>query len=38
MEKNEVSRAWGMCGAGERFTQGFGGESWGKETTREIQA
>jgi hypothetical protein len=27
-----------MYGGGERLVQGFGGETWGKETTGETQA
>ena len=37
IEKNEMG---GVCGAywgGERGAQGSGGETWGKETTREAQ-
>jgi len=30
-------RACGAYGAGERGVQGSGGETWGKETTGEIQ-
>jgi len=29
--------ACGAYGAGEKDVQGFGGETWGKETTGEIQ-
>ena len=30
--------ACGMCGGGKRHIQGFGGETWGKETTWKAQA
>ena len=37
IEKNEMGRACGAYGAGERVAQGSGGETWGKETTGEAQ-
>jgi hypothetical protein len=36
--KNEMVGAYGAYGVGERRVQGFGGETWGKETTGETQA
>ena len=35
--KNEMGRACGAYGGGERCAQGSGGETWGKETTGETQ-
>ena len=35
IEKNEMGGACGAYGGGERGAQGFGGETWGKETTGE---
>jgi len=37
MEKNEMGVACGAYGGGERGAQGFGGETWGKETIGETQ-
>jgi len=36
--KNEMDWACSAQGGGERRVQGFGGETWGKEPTRETQA
>ena len=36
--KNEMGWACGVYGGGERSVQGFGGETWGRETTGETQA
>ena len=33
IEKNEVGGACSTCGGVGRRVQGFGGETWGKETT-----
>ena len=33
IEKNEMDGACSAFGVGERRVQGFGGETWGKETT-----
>ena len=38
IEKNEMSWACSVYVAEERHIQGFGGETWGKETTGKIQA
>ena len=38
IENNEVGEACSTCGGGEWRVQGFGGETWGKEPTRETQA
>jgi hypothetical protein len=37
IEKNEMGAACSAYGGGERRVQGFGGETWGKETTGETQ-
>ena len=37
IEKNEMGWACGAYGAGERGVQGSGGETRGKEATRETQ-
>ena len=37
IEKNEMGGACSAYGAGEKGTQGSGGETWGKETTGETQ-
>jgi len=37
IEKNEMGGACDAYGTGERGAQGSGGETWGKETTREAQ-
>ena len=37
MEKNEMSGAYSAYGGVESCAQGFGGETWGKETTWETQ-
>jgi len=37
IEKNEMGGACGAHGGGERGAQGSGGETCGKETTREAQ-
>ena len=37
IEKNEMGGACGAYGGGERGVQGFGGETWGKETIGETQ-
>ena len=36
--KNEMGGAWSAYGGEVRCIQGFGGETWGKETTWETQA
>jgi hypothetical protein len=33
-KKNEMGRACGAYGGGERCAQGYGGEAWGNETRR----
>jgi hypothetical protein len=33
IEKNEMGGTCSRCGGEERFVQGFGGETWWKETT-----
>jgi hypothetical protein len=38
IEKNEMGGACSLDGGGERRVQGFGGETWGCETTGENQA
>jgi hypothetical protein len=38
IEKNEMDRACSTYGEEERGVQGFGGETWGKDTTWETQA
>jgi hypothetical protein len=38
IENNEMGEEYSACGREERCIQGFGGETWGKETTWEIQA
>jgi hypothetical protein len=38
IEKIEMGGACSMYGGRERCVQGFGGETWGKETAGEIQA
>ena len=38
IKKNEMGRACGTYGGGERRVQGCGGETRGKETTGETQA
>ena len=38
IEKNEVGRACSTYGGEERCIQGFGGETWVKETIWENQA
>jgi hypothetical protein len=35
IKKNEMGKACGMYGEGERRVQGFGGETLGKKTTGE---
>jgi hypothetical protein len=35
MEENEMGRAYGMHGRGEKSVQGFGGKSQRKETSRK---
>jgi hypothetical protein len=37
IEKNEMAGAFSSDGRGERRVQGFGGETWRKETTGETQ-
>ena len=37
MKKNEMGEARGTYGVKERCVQGFGGETWGKETTWKTQ-
>ena len=37
IEKNEMGGACNACGGEQRRMQGFGGETWGKETTWETQ-
>jgi hypothetical protein len=37
VEKIEMGGACSSDGGGERRVQGFGGETWGKEITEEIQ-
>jgi hypothetical protein len=36
--RSEMGGACSAYGGGDRRVQGFGGETWGKETTGEIQA
>jgi len=38
IEKNEMDGACNKYGGQERCIQGFGGETWGKETTLKTQA
>ena len=38
IKKNEMGGVCHTFGRGERHVQGFGGETWGKETTEETQA
>jgi hypothetical protein len=38
IEKNEMVGACSTYGRTERCVQGFGGETWGKETVGETQA
>ena len=38
IKENEMGGACGAYGGGERRVQGFGGETWGKETTGETKA
>ena len=38
IEKNELGEARRAYGGGERRIEGFGGETWGKETTWATQA
>jgi hypothetical protein len=38
IEKNEIGRACSRYWSVERRIQGFGGETWGKETTWKTQA
>jgi len=38
IKKNEMGRACSVYGGGEKCVQGFGGDTWGKETTGETQA
>ena len=38
IEKNELGGACSAYGGEERCIQGFGGETWGKESTWETQA
>jgi hypothetical protein len=38
IEKNEMDGECSAYGGEERCMQGFGGETWGKETTWETQA
>jgi len=38
IEWNEMGGAYSTYGGEERRIQGFGGETWGKETTWETQA
>ena len=37
IEKNQMDGSCSACGEEERRIQGFGGETWGKETTWETQ-
>jgi hypothetical protein len=37
IEKNEMGWACGAYGGGKSCAQGFGGETWGKETIGETQ-
>ena len=37
IKKNEMRRACSRYWVGERRVQDFGGESWGKKTSGEIQ-
>ena len=37
IKKNKMDGACGACGPGERRGQGFGEETWGKDTTWETQ-
>jgi hypothetical protein len=37
LEKNELVGVRSLDGGGERRIHGFGGETWGKETTEETQ-
>jgi len=37
IKRIEMGRACSMYGGGERFVQGFGGETWEKETAGETQ-
>ena len=38
IEKSEMGVVCGAYGGGKRRVQGFGGKTWGKETTGETQA
>jgi hypothetical protein len=38
IEKNVMDGACRTYGGGERHVEGFGGETWGKETNEETQA
>jgi hypothetical protein len=38
IEKTEMAGACSAYGGGKRHVQGFGGETWGKETNGETQA
>jgi hypothetical protein len=38
IKKNKMGGACSANGEGERCVQGFGGETWGKDTTGETQA
>ena len=38
IQKNEMGVPCSMCGREERCIQGFGGETWGKETAWKTQA
>ena len=38
MKKNKTGGLCSTHGGEERYLQGFGGETWGKETTWEIHA
>jgi hypothetical protein len=38
IENNEMGGACSTYGGGESCVQGFGGETWGKETAGETQA
>jgi hypothetical protein len=37
IKKNEMGGAYSSDGEGERHAQGFGGDTWGKETTGKTQ-
>ena len=38
IKENGIGGAWSSDGEWEMHIQGFGGETWGKETTLETQA